>query len=125
MSGQTWFVSRDKGVPDMAGARVTREAAVQVQLRVQEQLFQQYGPNIIDVDFKRVAGQATDEPAICLWFTRKRRAVASQMRVPTRIDGIRTDVREGAVQPTVEFYLNLDPAARRPLTVGCAIGSYL
>ena len=109
----------------MAGRRVTREAAVQVQRRVQEDLFQRYRPNLIDVDFKRVAGQTTDELAICLWFTRKQRHIASQMRVPLRIDGIRTDVRQGKVVSTADYYLKLDPLPRRPLTVGCAIGCYL
>lgn len=103
-----------------------RDRIVALQRAIQDDLFRRYGANIIDVDYKRVGGQKTEDLALCLWFDEKIPNLAGHMRVPSKINGIWTDIRRGAVCSTQNYVLSPNLFANmttqhRPLRVGSAI----
>jgi hypothetical protein len=67
---------------------------MQTKQRVEAELLARPGVTAVDVGFKEVGGQLTDQIAIRVHVVQKRARVAAAERVPTEIDGVVTDVLE-------------------------------
>jgi hypothetical protein len=94
---------------DLSRLRRVKEAA-------QADLMKRPGVTGVDIGYKYVAGQRTEEIVIRVHVQRKNKDVPAHSRIPVEIDGIKTDVIE--TNPV----LIADNSAYNPLRGGISIG---
>ena len=104
-------------------------SALQVKSGAENQLLKIPGVNAVDVGYKYVNGKRTDEVAIRVHVSKKKKTVAKDEMIPKEINGIKTDVIEGTYEaqtaskkklPTVDA--QADTVKYRPLQGGISIG---
>jgi hypothetical protein len=105
------------------------EAAIAQKADAEQELLKLPGVNAVDVGYKYVNGEKTDEIAIRVHVSKKKRGLAENEKIPDEINGIKTDVIEGtydAQTATKEMVLDVDTQADtvkyRPLQGGISIG---
>jgi hypothetical protein len=105
------------------------EAAIAQKADAEQELLKLPGVNAVDVGYKYVNGEKTDEIAIRVHVSKKKRGLAENEKIPDEINGIKTDVIEGtydAQTATKEMVLDVDAQADtvkyRPLQGGSSIG---
>lgn len=98
---------------------------------LEEQLLRKPGVTAVDVGFKYVAGQRTEEVAIRVMVERKTDAVPAGERVPDHFDGVKTDVIERTYflhdalknkKPESDISLQADTGNYNPVKGGISIG---
>jgi hypothetical protein len=86
-----------------------------VKRAAEAELLARPGVSGVDVGYKYVGGERTDEIVVRVYVEQKR-DVPAEERIPESIDGVRTDVREGVVKELA------DTKMYRPLLGGISVG---
>ena len=105
------------------------ESAIQAKSGAENELLKIPGVNAVDVGYKYVNGQRTNEISIRVHVSKKRKTVDKKDMIPAEINGIKTDVIEGTYEAQIVSHkkiLNVDAQADtvkyRPLKGGISIG---
>jgi hypothetical protein len=108
--------------------------ALQNIIRIKEAVEKKYlgqpGVTGVDVGFKYVGGQRTDEIAIRILVEKKKKTVAKEEKVPDTIEGIKTDVIERTFElhqfankmAVAEIEIQADTGTYTPVKGGISIG---
>lgn len=105
------------------------EAAMDEKSGAENKLLKIPGVTAVDVGYKYVNGQRTNEIAIRVHVAKKKKAVDKKDMIPAEINGIKTDVIEGTYDPQIvsekknlTFDAQADTTNYRPLQGGISIG---
>ena len=105
------------------------EVALEHKSNAEKDLLKIPGVTAVDVGYKYVNGQRTDEIAIRVHVAKKKKTVDKKEMIPPVINGVKTDVIEGTYEPQVvakkkaeDFEAQADTVNYRPLQGGISIG---
>ena len=98
--------------------------------QVEEKLLKQPGVTGVDVGYKYVGGERTDDLAIRVMVEQKKASVPAAERVPATIDGVKTDVIQRTFflhaprnqKPVEELDLQSDGGTYNPVKGGVSVG---
>jgi hypothetical protein len=103
---------------------------VSAKQQAESDLLKRQGVTGVDVGYKYVDGELTDEIAIRVMVEKKKKSVPADQKVPGTIDGVKTDVIERTFflhasrnqKPVEELDLETDNGTYNPLRGGVSIG---